>query len=132
IDGLLELYQATGDLRRATQAVRLTETAVRHYRDDEGGGCFFPADDAEALPVRSKTVRDSATPSASSVMRGALIKLATLLDRRDYRQKADAIVRAFGREALHRPFQAERLLANAQAAVEGLQEVVIVGPADDA
>ena len=109
----------------------MMETAIGHYWDSEGGGFYFTADDPEALLVRCKTVQDGATPSANSTMLGNLAKLATLLDRADYRAKADAILGVFGGEAAQRPFQSERLLAYGEAAVEGMQEVVLVGAPED-
>ena len=130
IEGLLELYQATGDYRRVEQASDLMEVAIAHYWDADGGGFFFTADDAEALLVRSKTVQDGATPSANSTMLGTLMKLGVLLDRADYREKAEQVLRAFGPEAVQRPFQAERLMAYAEAVTEGMAEIVIVGPAE--
>ncbi len=127
IEGLLELYQATGDFSRLEQAERLMDTAVAHYWDDEGGGFFFTADDGEELLVRSKTVQDGATPAANSVMLGNLLKLAVLLDRQDFRDKAAATAQAFSDDAAGRPFQSERLLSNVDALLSGLAEVVIVG-----
>ena len=132
IEGLIELYQATGDYERVSQAEQLMETAIRHYWDAGAGGFFFTADDAEALLVRSKTVQDGATPSANSTMLGNVTKLAVLLDRAEYREKAERILGLFGGEALQRPFQAERLLAYAEGAIENLQEVVLVGAPGDA
>jgi hypothetical protein len=60
-------------------------------------------------------------------MLGNLVKLSVLTGETGYREKADAILSVFGSEALQRPFQAERLLAYAEAALDGMQEIVIVG-----
>ena len=130
IEGLLEIYQASGDFQRVEQARDLMEIAVEHYWDSAGGGFFFTADDAEALLVRSKTVQDGATPSANSTMLGALMKLGVLLDRADYREKAERVLRVFGPEAVQRPFQAERLLAYSECVTDGMVEIVVVGPAE--
>ncbi|MEZ5364780.1 MAG: thioredoxin domain-containing protein [Bryobacterales bacterium] len=125
--GLIELYEATGDFALVERADALMETAIAHYWDAEGGGFFFTADDAEALLVRSKNVQDGATPSANSTMLGALTRLAALLDRADFRDKARTLIDVFGAEATQRPFQAERLLAYADQAANGLVEIVVVG-----
>lgn len=131
IDGLLELYQATGDFERVAQAERLADTLQRHYWDSATGGYFFTADDHEELIVRSKTSIDGAVPSANSVMAGALPKLAALLGRTDFHASAEEILLLFGAKAVEQPFQAERLLANATALVDGLTELVVLGePAD--
>ena len=127
IEGLLELFQATGDMARLEQAERLMETAIAHYWDEDSGGFFFTADDGEHLLVRSKTVQDGATPAANSVMLGALLKLGVLLDRKDLRDKAEAVGRVFGADAAVRAFQSERFLSNLDVLLSGLQEIVIVG-----
>ncbi|MBI1355242.1 MAG: DUF255 domain-containing protein [Acidobacteria bacterium] len=127
VEGLLELFQATGDFARLEQAERLLETALAHYWDAEAGGFFFTADDAEELLVRSKTVQDGATPAANSVMLANLLRLAALLDRPDLREKTETVVRVFGGDATARPFQSERFLSNVDLLLEGFVEIVIVG-----
>lgn len=103
------------------------DVAVADYWDEEIGGFFFTAADAEQLLVRSKTVQDGATPAANSVMLANLLKLAVLLDRKDYRDKAEAVARVFGADAAARPFQSERFLSNVEALLSGFDEIVIVG-----
>ena len=49
--------------------------ADRFYRDNDGGGYFFTADDADALIVRTKTAIDNATPSGNGTMVGVLARL---------------------------------------------------------
>lgn len=127
IEGLLELFQATGSFLRLEQAEELMDVAVAEYWDEDGGGFFFTAADAEELLVRSKTVQDGATPAANSVMLGNLLKLAVLLDRKDFRDKAETVARAFGADVAARPFQSERFLSNVDALLSGLLEIVIVG-----
>lgn len=127
IEGMLELFQATGDSLRLEQAEELMDVAVADYWDEEIGGFFFTAADAEQLLVRSKTVQDGATPAANSVMLANLLKLAVLLDRKDYRDKAEAVARVFGADAAARPFQSERFLSNVEALLSGFDEIVIVG-----
>ena len=132
IEGLLELFQATGDFQRLRQAESLMEAAIRHYWDGRDGGFYFTADDAEQLLVRSKTVQDGATPAANSVMLANLLKLGVLLDRQDLREKAETVARVFGADAVARPFQSERFLSNADMLLSGVLEIVIVGDPQDA
>ena len=129
IEGLIELYQAGGDVQRLEQARRLTDTAVEYYWDQAAGGFFFTASDHEQLLVRGKTANDGAIPSGNSVMLGNLLKLSILLDRKDYRHKAEQIIRIFaGSGAMRTPFQHERLLAGVEAFHEGFAEVAVIGP----
>jgi uncharacterized protein len=132
IEGLLALFESSGDTRWLTAAGELTDTMVEHYWDSAGGGFFFTAADHEELLVRSKTANDGAIPSGNSVMLMNLQKLAILLDRQGLREKAAEIIRAFGGSVTRSPFQHERLLCGIEAWHRGFQEIAIVGAADDA
>ncbi len=127
IEGLLGLFEAGGEFARLEQAGELTETLLEHYWDETGGGLFMTAGDHEQLLVRSKTAQDGATPSANSVAAMNLLRLATLLGRPDYRDRAREILGQFGQTAAAQPFQAERLLTAALAHHDGFVEVVVVG-----
>jgi hypothetical protein len=105
---------------------------IEHYWDAAGGGFYFTAGDHEELLVRSKTANDGAIPSGNSVMLMNLQKLAILLDRKDLREKAEGIIRAFGGSVTRTPFQHERLLCGIEAWHQGFEEIVIAGAPGDA
>ena len=133
IEGFIGLYEWRGELRWLDEARQLTEVAIQYYWDDAGGGFFFTASDHEELIVRSKTAQDGAIPSGNSVMLLNLQRLAILLDRSGYREKAERIIRVFAAgEKMRSPFQHERLLAGIDAWHAGFDEIAIVGAADDA
>jgi hypothetical protein len=131
IEGLLALFESSGDLRWLTAAGELADTMIEHYWDAAGGGFYFTAADHEELLVRSKTANDGAIPSGNSVMLMNLQKLAILLDRGDLREKAEKIIRSFGSSVPRTPFQHERLLCGIEAWHQGFEEIAIVGAADD-
>jgi len=131
IEGLLNLYEATFDLRWLEVADALAEQSVRHYFDETGGAFFFTADDAEALIARTKNPRDGAIPSGNSVHAQNLLRLAILLDKPAYREKAESIFRAFASMATESPGAFERLLSAADFSAGPIQEVALVGPVAD-
>jgi uncharacterized protein len=131
IEGLIGLYEITGELRWLAEAERLTETAIRYYWDESDGGFFFTASDHEQLILRSKAAIDNAIPSGNSVMAMSLLRLHLLLNRTDLRDKAAAILNLFGATAAQNPFAHERLLSAIAAWHEGFQEIAIVGPLSD-
>jgi uncharacterized protein YyaL (SSP411 family) len=131
IEGLLALFEWSGELAWLTTAGELTDTMIEHYWDTGGGAFFFTAADHEELLVRSKTAHDGAIPSGNSVMLMNLQRLAILLDRADLREKAEQTIRAFSRSAAQTPFQHERLLSGVEAWHQGFEEIAIVGAADD-
>ncbi|MBI2818428.1 MAG: thioredoxin domain-containing protein [Acidobacteria bacterium] len=131
IEGLIALYEITGELRWVNETERLTETAIQYYWDESDGGFFFTASDHEQLIVRSKVATDNAIPSGNSVMVMNLLKLHLLLGRTDLRDKATAILGLYSGTARQNPFAHERLLSGIEAWHEGFQEIAIVGPLDN-
>lgn len=131
IEGLLALYEASGDFSRVRQAAELTDVAIQHYWNADGAGFYMTADDHEGLLVRSMTSQDGATPSANSTMARNLLRLSVLLNQPSYRDRAVGILRLFGDAAANQPFQSERMLTAAMEHDRGFVEVVIVSDTDD-
>lgn len=127
IEGLLNLYEGTFDPRWLDEAARLCDLAIKYYYDDKGGGFFFTASDAETLLARSKSPNDSAIPSGNSVQALNLLRLAILLDRKYYREKAEAVFRAFGRNMLDSPGSSERLACAMDFYHDRVREIAIIG-----
>lgn len=77
-NGLYELHVATGDLRWLHESRRLALLAVELFGDEERGGFFLTAADAEQLVSRKKDFDDHPTPSGNSMLAYVLLRLARL------------------------------------------------------
>ena len=98
--GLLELYEATFNVRHLERAIECSEALVAHYRDQESGGLFRTADDAAGGPVdRTKPLQDGVIPSANSVGLLVFTKLAEITGSSEWRSRAESIVRQYPSEA---------------------------------
>src|SRR6185436_10943015 len=64
------------------EARAVADGMIARFADDEGGGFFTSAADAEALIVRPKDVQDNATPSENSLAASGLLRLAALTGER--------------------------------------------------
>jgi uncharacterized protein YyaL (SSP411 family) len=93
IDGLLNLYESTGELEWLEESISLTDTMIEEFWDDEDGGFFFTGKSHETLIVRAKDYFDNATPSGNSVAAEVLLRLALLTDNSDYRRRATTLLR---------------------------------------
>ena len=60
--GLYELHVATGELRWLEESSRLARLAVELFADEERGGFFMTAHDAEQLVARKKDLDDNPVP----------------------------------------------------------------------
>ncbi|HKP38661.1 MAG TPA: thioredoxin domain-containing protein [Pyrinomonadaceae bacterium] len=94
IEGLISLYEATGKLQWLESAIRLSETMIDQFWDEEEGGFFFTGKSHEQLIVRSKDFMDNATPSGNSVAAFALQKLGLLTGNENYTRLAVTIFRS--------------------------------------
>jgi uncharacterized protein YyaL (SSP411 family) len=75
IEGLLELYQTTFELRWFVAAQELAETMINHFGDPEGA-FYDTSDDHETLITRPRDLQDNATPSGNANAVTALLMLA--------------------------------------------------------
>ena len=91
-DALVTLYEATFDPRWVRAAIELAEVMLQHFADETGGGFFYTADDHEQLIARTKDLHDGSMPSGNAMAVTALLRLAALTGRRDFRdgRRADA------------------------------------------
>jgi|GEM_PF-2979 len=92
---LVDLYEATFDLRWLAHAEALADQTLALFWDDEHGGLFFTGNDAEVLVARTKNLTGGALPSANGMAAIGFLRLGTLLDRADLRAHADRIVRSY-------------------------------------
>jgi uncharacterized protein len=77
VNGLFELYWATGELRWLEDAHRLTRLAVELFLDPANGGFFVDAG-GDGLVARRKELDDHPTPSGNSMMAFDLLRLARI------------------------------------------------------
>ncbi len=95
IRGLLGLHQATGEKCWLSEAQSLTDTMIKRFWDNKGGGFYFTLADQEHLVVRTKNPYDSAIPSGNAVAANNLLTLARLTGNKDYLLKAQKTLERF-------------------------------------
>ena len=105
----------------------LTERMIEEFWDNEGGGFFFTGKSHENLIVRSKDYFDNATPSGNSVAAMALLRLAILTGKENYRNLAIAVLREIGDSARRYPSGFGYALSAADFLLSTPKEIAIVG-----
>ena len=91
IEGLVTLYETTGEFRWLQEAITLTDRMIQEFWDEEGAGFFFTGKSHEKLVVRSKDYFDNAIPSGNSVAANALLRLSILTGNERDRDLAQAV-----------------------------------------
>ena len=127
IEGLVTLYETTGEFRWLREALSLTERMIEEFWDEENGGFYFTGKSHENLIVRSKDYFDNATPSGNSVAAGVLLRLALLTGNDHYRNLAIAVFREAADTARRFPSGFGYLLSAVDFLLSTPKEVAIVG-----
>ncbi len=124
--GLLDLYEATGEIRWLREALALDMILARHHEEHDNGGFFMTADDHEALLAREKPAYDGAEPSGNSVHLLNLLRLGEYTTEDRYRQRAERAMRAFGGVLASRPAALSEMLLAVDFRLDTPKEIVIV------
>jgi len=127
IEGLVTLFETTGEFRWLTEAQTLTERMIEEFWDEQNGGFFFTGKSHEDLIVRSKDYFDNATPSGNSVAAIALLRLATLTGKENYRNLSIAVLREIGETARRYPSGFGYALSAVDFLLSTPKEIAIVG-----
>lgn len=129
--GLIELYEATFDVKYLKAAVHLNEIMYKHFWDDEAGGFFFTADDGEELLVRKKEYYDGALPSGNSIALLNLLRLLHLTGDTSLEEKAALLARSALPAVSAQPLGYTMLLCALDYALGPTYEVVLAGSLED-
>ncbi|MFJ2754433.1 thioredoxin domain-containing protein [Nocardioides sp. NPDC087217] len=125
--GFLALTQATGDSTWLDRATALLDTALSHFRAEDGG-FYDTADDAEALVTRPRDPSDNASPSGTSAMVHALVSAHAITGEGRYRAAAEEALAATSNLMAKAPRFAGWSLAAAATMADGPLEIAVVGP----
>ena len=126
-EGLLALYQVTGQERWFGTAVRLVEVILERFGDGKGG--FFDTSvAAPRLVRRPRDASDGVTPSGASASAHVLLTLGALTADPRYLRAADAALATLMPAAASAPRFAGWTLAAAAARLSGPVQVAVVLP----
>ncbi len=125
-EAMVDLYQATFNVRYAEEAVKLTEDMIRLFSAKQGG-FWFTATDNEQLVARMRELYDGALPSGNSVALHALVRVGELAGRDEFRKLAEASFKSFGGDASKHPSGFPHFLSAFDAFRGPFTSIVIAG-----
>lgn len=129
--GLIDLYEATFDLKYLQTAQELAIVMIQSFWDEEGGGFFLTSDDAEKLITRTKEIYDGAIPSGNSVALLSLLRLGRLTMNGDFEAKARDAFSVFAGKVNHFPNGYPQFLIALDFAVGPAKEIILAGKKND-
>ncbi|OXB33714.1 cold-induced thioredoxin domain-containing protein [Cryptococcus neoformans] len=132
IQGLLNLYEATGDESHVLFAEELQKRQDELFWDDDDGGYFASAEDAHVL-VRMKDAQDGAEPSAAAVSAHNLSRFSLLLSSEfeNYEARAEATFLSMGPLITQAPRAVGYAVSGLIDLEKGYREVIVIGSAND-
>ncbi len=127
IQALLDLYEASFDVRWLSWAIELQEKQDQLFWDPEAGGYFATSANDPSLLVRMKDDYDGAEPAANSVAAMNLLRLWQMTDRQPWREKADKTFAAFAQPLGTAPQTLPQLVAALEFSLSKTKQIVIAG-----
>jgi uncharacterized protein YyaL (SSP411 family) len=96
-EAMLALHDTHADPRWLERAIVLTDTMIKHFKDERGGGFFLGGDSVggAALPTRPKDITDASTPSGNGVALRVLVQLYARTGDARWQAEAEAMIDAF-------------------------------------
>jgi len=126
IAGLLDLYEATGEVRWVDAALQLQQLQDRHYGAPLG--YYTTSDDHETLLTREQPNYDGAQPAGNSVTAMNLLRLYTLTSDEKYQTRADGIFKAFSQTLTERGISQPALLSALEMRLDSPLQIIVIGP----
>ena len=127
LNGLVDLYESDFDIKWLDWADKLATEMIARFEDSLNGGFYMTIADQNDLLVRQKDSYDGAIPSGTSVAAIALLRLAVLLDKAEYRTVAEKALRSLAANANKVPMAYMNLLNAAALTIHHPHEISIVG-----
>lgn len=100
---LIEMYRMTDEYQYLEKAMNYTETMIDQFWDEENGGFYFSSN--EELPLKEKEVYDGAYPSGNSIALFDLTYLDKELERTDFKEKSEKMIKSFSSQIKSSPSQ---------------------------
>jgi uncharacterized protein len=130
IQGLLDLYEASFDVRWLQFAIELQETQDRLFFDQESGGYFSGTGNDPSILLRLKENNDSAEPAASSVAAVNLLRLAQFRNEMSWYERAEKTIDAFAPQIGHFPSAMPQMLVALGLTLSKSWQIVVAGKRD--
>lgn len=131
IQGLIDLYQASFEVRWLKFALELQRQMDALFWDDKAGGYFGVTGHDNSILLRMKEENDSAEPAASSVAALNLGRLAGIRNEPELLVRARKTVNAFARQLMHFQSALPQMLVAIDFLETAPRQIVLAGDRRD-
>ena len=88
IEAFIGLYESTFDEQWLYDAKKLTDYAIKHFKDEKSGLFYYTSDLDDSLIARKMELSDNVIPASNSSLAKGLFKLANYFYKKDYKDIA--------------------------------------------
>jgi len=131
VQGLLDLYEASLNIKWLETAIELTKQQINLFYDPENGGFYDTGGEDSSLIIRTKEFYDSAEPSGNSIAILNLLRLSQMTDNENWREIVDKSLAYFGERIKQAPQAMPQFLAAVDFSLSKPKQIIIAGSADD-
>lgn len=131
IEGLLTLYEVTGESNWIEPAEVLTDLLLEQFWDPNESSFSLTGKDHERLITRVKDYYDNATPAGNSVAVINLLRFSVLSGKKRYREIAQSVLDTMAAALTHYPGGFGYLLLGVDFLVGPVKEFALVGEMGD-
>jgi len=130
--GLLDLYEASFDVRWLSWAIQLQEKQDQLFWDSRNGGYFTTSGADPSILMQTREDYDGAEPSPDSVAAMNLLRLWQMTDRKGWREKAEKTFGVFAKRLESHPEALPQLVAALDFSLSKPKQIIIAGQPDAA
>ncbi len=127
IDGLIELFQVSGEVKYLREAKRIADLMIDAFWDEKAGGFYFTAKDHEEMILRPKDFTDHAMPSGNAAAADALLKLTKFSGDAKHEKFAVIVLKLIASQIRRYAGAFGKTLATLEFYFGKTKEIVIIG-----
>lgn len=128
IAGLIDLYEATGEIVWLKNAISLDQILNEKFEDKINGGFFMTGSDHETMLAKEKPAYDGAEPSGNSIQVMNLLRLYEFTTKESYRERAEKSFKQFSNRLKKNPTALSEMLMALDYFLNKPKEIILVFP----
>jgi uncharacterized protein YyaL (SSP411 family) len=127
ICGLLDLYEATFEIKYLTFAIELNTITVGKFYDTDNGGFFDVGSGIKDVILKTKDTYDGAEPAGNSIQIMNMLRLGNMTDNKDHIEKAEQSLKLFSYDLNRLPFSSPQMLCALSFLLNSPKEIIVTG-----
>ncbi len=127
IQGLIDLYEASFDVRWLSWGVQLQQQQDQLFWDAKSGAYFTTQGTDPSILMQTREDYDGAEPSPNSIAAMNLLRLWQMTDRKEWREKADKTFAVFAKRLQTQPQALPQLASALDFSLSKPKQVIIAG-----